>query len=138
MVQSSLRSSDIGGGGLTPSVSRAIGMFADRVGTEYGAKLVRLVVFGSRARGQGTPESDIDMAVVLDNVDDRNAERLRLSDISYDVLVETGEEVQAWPVPARVWDNPNLAKNPVLVRAMKRDGVGVSSDHDRGPLYKSR
>jgi predicted nucleotidyltransferase len=138
MIQPRLRPSEESTGGFTPPVSRAISMFADRVGAEYGTRLVSLVMFGSRARGQASRESDIDMAVVLDNIDDPTAERLRLSDISYDVLIETGEEVQAWPVPAHTWDNPGLARNPVLVRAMKRDGIRVSPDHDRGPFYKSR
>jgi uncharacterized protein len=138
MIQSRLRSSEKSTDGFTPAVSRAISMFADRVGAEYGNRLVSLVMFGSRARGQASRESDIDIAVVLDNIDDPTAERIRLSDISYDVLIETGEEVQAWPVPARTWDNPGLARNPVLVRAMKRDGIRVPPDHDRGPFYKSR
>jgi hypothetical protein len=68
----------------------------------------------------------------IHNIDD---DRRDLSDISYDVLVETGEEVQAWLVPASEWTNPHLAYNPVLIGAMKRDGIDVYPDHDRRLVY---
>ena len=32
----------------------------------YGPRLKRLVLFGSQARGDATPESDVDVLVVLD------------------------------------------------------------------------
>lgn len=121
---------------VTPSVSRALGMFAERVAATYGRRLSRITMFGSRARGDATRESDIDVAVVLEGIEDLRAERDRLSDIAYDVLVETGEEVQAWPVSAADWENPNLARNPVLVRAMKRDGIAVSADHAGRPVHQ--
>jgi len=53
----------------------------------------RIVLFGSRARGDEGPDSDYDLLVVLDKVDDRRAARLevrRLLDdlpISKDVIV---------------------------------------------------
>lgn len=32
----------------------------------YGARLKRLILFGSQARGEATPESDVDLLVVLE------------------------------------------------------------------------
>ena len=57
----------------------------------------RIVLFGSRARGDQRPDSDYDLLVVLDDVDDRRAARLevrRLLDdlpISKDVIVAVAD-----------------------------------------------
>ena len=60
---------------------------------------VRIQLFGSRARGDQRPDSDYDLLVVLDQVEDRRAARLevrRLLDdlpISKDVLVASISEI---------------------------------------------
>jgi len=60
---------------------------------------VRIVLFGSRARGDARPDSDFDLLVVLDEIDDRRAMRLRIRaaiddlPIAKDVIVATAEQV---------------------------------------------
>ncbi len=120
------------GTGVTREVSRAMSMFAERAAEKFGARLLKIALFGSRARGEARRESDIDLAVVMRDTRDVDGARRDLSDISYDVLIETGEEVQAWLVPASEWTNPHLACNPVLIMAMKRDGIDVYPDHGIG------
>lgn len=59
----------------------------------------RIVLFGSRARGDARPDSDFDLLVVLDQIDDRRAMRLRIRasiddlPIAKDVIVATAEQV---------------------------------------------
>ena len=59
---------------------------------------VRIVLFGSRARGDAREDSDYDLLVVMDELDDRRAMRLALREaiddlpISKDVIVATKEE----------------------------------------------
>jgi hypothetical protein len=48
------------------TVARAIAAFASAARRHYGSRLVGLLLFGSRARGDHTRESDADVAVVLD------------------------------------------------------------------------
>ncbi len=48
----------------------------------YGDRLERVVLFGSRARGDAHAESDYDVAVFLCDMDDRDAELYRLADLS--------------------------------------------------------
>ncbi len=92
-------------------------MFADAVRRAYGDRLKGLVVFGSRARGDASPDSDLDVAVVLAGESiDRSRDRMAPADIAYDAIVETGIEVQAWPVSSGEWQNPEKHRNPVLVR----------------------
>jgi predicted nucleotidyltransferase len=45
----------------------------------YGARLERIVLYGSRARGDARPDSDYDVAVFLRDMDDRGRELYRLA-----------------------------------------------------------
>jgi predicted nucleotidyltransferase len=47
----------------------------------YGTRLRKVVLFGSWARGDAHPESDIDLLVVLDEATDRAAEHRRMNPI---------------------------------------------------------
>jgi hypothetical protein len=88
----------------------------------YGERLRGVYLFGSRARGDHTPESDADVAVVLADGDwDYWNEKMRLADLEYDTIIATGAEPQGWPVRESEWLNPVRHRNPELVRAMRRD-----------------
>lgn len=66
----------------------------------YGDWLERLVLFGSRARGDAQPDSDYDVAVFVRDMGDRIAEMDRLADLSTNILDETGEFIHATPYGA--------------------------------------
>jgi predicted nucleotidyltransferase len=61
----------------------------------YGERLERVVLYGSQARGDATPDSDIDVLVVLTGEVDVGKELWRISavtsdlSISHNVLVST-------------------------------------------------
>jgi len=50
---------------MTERVSRIVMELRDRLEELYGDRLERVVLFGSQARGDATPESDVDVLVVL-------------------------------------------------------------------------
>lgn len=99
--------------------------FAVLLRVHYGERLKGAWLFGSRARGEAGPESDADVAVVLDQVDEIWKEVKALSDLSFDFLVRDGVYIEAKPVAWEAWNDPALHRNPSLVRAMKRDGRAV-------------
>lgn len=49
---------------------RIAGLLAERALSLYGARLRRVLLFGSRARGDHNLASDVDVLVVLDRVDE--------------------------------------------------------------------
>lgn len=71
----------------------------------YGDRLERVVLFGSRARGNGQPDSDYDIAVFLKSLSDsqRWAELDRLAKLRVDFFDETGAFFDAKPYPAAVY-----------------------------------
>jgi uncharacterized protein len=66
----------------------------------YGDRIERVVLFGSRARGDASKDSDYDVAVFLRDMPDRFAEMNRLADLSTEMLNETGEFIHAMPYRA--------------------------------------
>jgi predicted nucleotidyltransferase len=66
----------------------------------YGDRLERVVLFGSRARGDAREDSDYDVAVFLKGLTDRWAKLDRLADLGTDILDETGEFIRAMPYRA--------------------------------------
>lgn len=68
-----------------PEWRAALDDFVAAVKAEYGERLKAVVLYGSRARGQARPDSDVDVLVVLRNTPDAWAERHRLRDIAYQV-----------------------------------------------------
>jgi antitoxin ChpS len=93
--------------------------------------VTKLAIFGSRARGDAGPDSDVDVAVVLKDIRDRAAERDRLADIAYDAITETYVEVQAVPISGDEWEHPDTHRNPALIRAIKRDGMILEGRNDQ-------
>lgn len=86
----------------------------------YGERLERVVLFGSRARGDARKDSDYDVAVFLRDMADRFAEMDRLADLSTGLLDETGEFVHAIPYRAGSYD-----ERTSLMREIRREGVDL-------------
>ena len=110
------------------AVDRAVRDFARALAQAYGDRLKGLYLFGSRARGDHTRESDADIAVVLADGDwSVWNEKMRIAAMEYDTIVGTGAEPEGWPVRDSEWHNPDLHRNPALIRAMRRDArdIGV-------------
>lgn len=110
---------------MTPEIRTALSSFAGLVKHAYGDEFVGLVLFGSQARGDANDDSDIDVGVVLRTVDDRRSVRDRLAELAYDVLLETGEDIQAIALSQKQWEAPETFSNPALILSMKQDGVAI-------------
>jgi len=70
----------------------------------------KIIVFGSHARGEDTPHSDLDILVVLDQVESTRAESIRLRralrDLMYpiDILVSTPQQLARYrQIPGMIY-----------------------------------
>jgi uncharacterized protein (UPF0332 family)/predicted nucleotidyltransferase len=96
----------------------------------YGDRIERIVLFGSRARGEARGESDYDVAVFLKELTHLREERRRLANLESELLDETGEDVQAIPFPAGSYG----ARTP-LMHEIRLDGIDLGPPGPPLSLY---
>ena len=88
----------------------------------YGERLRDVLLFGSWARGDAHPESDVDLLVVLDEVSSRRRELTRMSDVLWRHSLENDTVVAEIPVSEAEYRG--LA-DPLLVR-VRAEGISVA------------
>lgn len=94
--------------------------FRAALAATYGDRLERVVLFGSRARGDARPDSDYDVAVFIREPDRWLDEAIRLADLGTDILMETGAVISAKPFRAGSY-NEALP----LMREIQREGLDL-------------
>jgi predicted nucleotidyltransferase len=87
----------------------------------YGNRLERIMLHGSRARGDAREDSDYDVAVFLHDMPDRIAELYRLADLSTALLTETGTFIHAMAYPAGFYNDPRMP----LMYAIRAEGIDL-------------
>lgn len=109
---------------LDASTRQAVQRFQQRITASFPAKEV--IVFGSRARGDHRPDSDADVAVLLEGPRQPFlATKLSMSDAAYDVLLDTGINISPLPVWMDEWEHPQSYANPALLANIAREGIRV-------------
>lgn len=88
-----------------------------RVVQAFDGRVAKVVLYGSRARGDARPDSDWDIAVFL--IGEPTSDDLdRLSDLGTDLLYETGQFIQPLPLA-----NRRVAEESYLLKAISVEGV---------------
>ena len=100
----------------------ALQRFVADVRAAYGSRLDRVVLYGSRARGDADLDSDIDALVVLDDCADFWVEHRRIGDMA--IRASEGAEtiVSAMPMGRRDFEQRN---SPLLLN-VRREGVQIA------------
>jgi predicted nucleotidyltransferase len=86
----------------------------------YGERIERVVLYGSRARGDSNKESDYDIAVFLEDMDDFWGEARRLSAIHIEMLREDGLFIDVKPFRAGSYRD----RTP-LMHEIRKDGIDL-------------
>jgi uncharacterized protein len=98
----------------------ALARFRAALGDIYGDQIERVVLFGSRARGDARPDSDYDVAVFLKNFHDRWSEVDRLIPVVTDILYDDGAFIHAMPYREGAYRD----RTP-LMHEMRREGLDL-------------
>jgi predicted nucleotidyltransferase len=84
----------------------------------YGPRVERIVLYGSRARGDARPDSDYDIAVFLKDLTSRWREGLKIADVELAILDDMDAIVHTMLYPAGRWRDP---ASP-LMSQIRKDG----------------
>ena len=106
----------------TGDAGKTVSAFINKLRETYDVS--EAIIFGSRARGDNRPDSDLDLAIVLNGKRGNFFDvKLDMAGLAFDVLMETGVLVQALPL----WDDdlshPERFTNPSLIHSIARDGI---------------
>ena len=94
--------------------------FKQKTSELYGARLKKIVLYGSYARGQANDEhSDIDLAVILDGDISPGKEIDRMIDIITDINLDYDVLLSVYPVS----ENDYLSVNSPLLLNLRREGI---------------
>jgi len=98
-----------------------LGELRETLRSHYGSRLVELVLFGSRARGEAEEESDYDVLVVLQGNVSPGRERQAVGDAVYGICREHDVVIMCHFAAADRYDRE---RSPFLMN-VRREGVLV-------------
>lgn len=89
----------------------------------YGSRLAHVVLYGSHARGEAHPASDIDVLVVLNPLGDFWEELSRIQPLASRYSIENDVVLSVLPVDAEEYARP--PSRPLFINT-RREGVVVA------------
>jgi predicted nucleotidyltransferase len=94
--------------------------FRAAVAEVYGDRIERVVLYGSRARGDAREDSDYDIAVFIKDPDSFAADSASLAVVTTNLLIDTGALISATPFPAGTY-----RERTGFMRELRRDGLDL-------------
>ena len=91
------------------------------LGAHYGPRFKGLILYGSLARQEDTPTSDLDLLVLLDRPFDYFEELREIVDLLYPLQLQSERLISAKPALFADFDSGRIQ----LYRNAKREGVAV-------------
>jgi len=94
--------------------------FRKELDAVFGSRVERVVLFGSRARGNAVPDSDYDVAIFLNDFHDRWSEIDRIVPLVTDILYDAGAFIHVLPYCAGAW-----RERTPLMHEIRREGIDL-------------
>lgn len=107
---------------LSPAEKKALTAFRKDVRRICGKTVIRMVLFGSRARHEGNEESDVDVLVLLSGPDNRL--KVKIWDAAYVIFDKTG--IYLSPLVLSMDQFNHLkARERLIAQEIERDGIAL-------------
>ncbi len=110
---------------LTPNDRAAVVEYIEYIRGHFPDRILAVVLFGSKARGDADDESDIDLLVLVDVED--NEFRSELWNIASDVSLDRNVVLSPRVFSQARWDETRRIRMP-LYRAIEADGVPLTPE----------
>jgi predicted nucleotidyltransferase len=105
---------------LTTEERNAVLEFAGLLKKRFGSVIKGIILFGSKVRGEGDEESDIDILIILTNlswaIKKAISELAAEENLKYNVLISTIR------YDAATWENPVIRESP-FGRSVREEGI---------------
>jgi predicted nucleotidyltransferase len=88
---------------MNANILSILGKLKENLERLYGVRLKGVYLFGSYARGEADEESDVDVLIVLDRVDNYAQEIERTSELIATLSLECGRSISRVFVSERRW-----------------------------------
>jgi predicted nucleotidyltransferase len=107
---------------LTPTEQQAVLEFVHLLQERFNGRVRSALLFGSKARGEGSPDSDLDVLVVIDSDDWRVHKQIRY--LAADICLKYDLNLSP-----RVWSTSHRREmeelQTLLYQNIRRDGVNL-------------
>ena len=100
---------------------RLLAEIRSRLAATHGARLHSVILYGSEARGNATPDSDIDLLVLLHGPVDLGRDLAANIAALYPLSLRLGRRISAKPVSVEAYETFDCP----LHRAARREGVAA-------------
>lgn len=107
---------------LSPTEQQAMLEFVQLLKEQFNGRVHSAQLFGSKARGEGTPDSDLDVLIVVDSDDWRVHKQIRY--LAADICLEYSLNLSP-----RVWSTSHQREvarlQPLLYQNIRRDSINL-------------
>ncbi len=107
---------------LTPNENKAVQIFTERVLRALGEHVLSIKLFGSKVHGTDTPESDIDVAIIIDSENLDYEENVL--DIAFDINLEYDLYISPKVIPQAVFLHP-VWQHTLFIKNIEKEGVAL-------------
>jgi len=107
--------------GVDEKVKRIAARVKEHLVEIYGEKIKDVMLYGSHVRGEATPDSDVDILVLVDESLNPSEVRKSLSDLLLDILLEEGELVSVIVLPHSFFESHDYP----FILSVRRESIRV-------------
>jgi uncharacterized protein len=109
---------------LSHKEERALQAYVRALDERFGPQLLEVLLFGSKARNEARPDSDIDVAVILDRPSAQDLSEAR--GLTFDIWLAHGVLISVRAMSRQGWEKLGRLRS-LFYRNLNRDGVSLLS-----------